>query len=273
MTALVVQIGCIHAGSTVAVCAPAITLPDAGTYRASKAQLKIWQVWGDFWDTVKAARGRGRGKKRLIIIINGEVIDNDHHDTPQLISRSQVSQMRVAHRVFEPVWKLKPDDVYVIRGTEAHSGKNGQWDEEFARDIEAHPDEETGTHSWWWLPLLVENVLFDIAHHGRGGYRPWTAPNGANNIAAQLVMDYARSGDRLPDVALRGHIHWDWDSGDNFPIRVLHNPSWQLSTAFGQRIAPGQIMPIGGNIFTIAGDSYTVDKVRYWPKRRSPVEA
>lgn len=256
-----------------ALCPPAVTLPDAGTYRASEAQLEIWQAWLEFWEIVKGQRSRGRSKKRLIVIINGEVIDGDHHNTSQLITRSEIGQLRVAYQATEPIWKLKPDDVYVIRGTEAHSGTNGQWDEAFAADIGAHSDEQTKTYSWWWLPLKVENVLFDIAHHGKSGYQEWTGPNALNTVAVNTVLNYTRTGDPVPALVLRGHVHRQWDSGDNYQVRVLLNPSWQLATSHGQRIAPGQILPIGGNIISVDDDRYTVDKIHYWPKRRIPVEA
>lgn len=272
MSAIVVQIGCLHCGSTVSLCSPSITLPDAGTYRASKAQLEIWRVWSNLWAIVKELRGK-RNKKKLIIIINGEIIDNYHHETPQLISPLQTSQLKIAYKVFEPIFALKPDAIYVIRGTEAHSGKDGQWDEAFARDIEAVQDETNEMFSWWWLPLMVEDVLFDIAHHGKSGYREHTGPNALNAIATETMIEYTRTGDRIPDLVLRGHVHRWYDSGKNYPVRVLLNPSWQLQTAHGARIGAGKILPIGGNIIIVDGSEYEVRQELYWPRRRKPVIA
>lgn len=253
-----------------ALCPPAVTTEDGGTYRANAGQLEIWRVWTHFWDEVKRLRGAGRKRRTLYVIINGEIIDGDHHNTTQLITRNCVTQLGIAILAFEPVFNLKPDHIFMIRGTPAHSGENGQWDEAFARDIRAEKDQLSGTHSWWWLPLEVEGILFDIAHHGRSGYRPWTVHNAPNMLAAQIMMDYAAKGDRIPDLALRGHVHKALDSWDNYPVRVLNNPSWQFSTGYGQRIAPGEILPIGGNIILIDGADYEVKKIHFRPKRRKP---
>lgn len=254
-----------------ALCPPAVTTEDGGTYRANCGQLEIYRIWQHYWDEVKRLRGTGRKKRSLYIVINGEVIDGDHHNTTQLITRNCVTQLAIAAQTFESVWKLKPDHIFVVRGTEAHSGQNGQWDEAFGRDIGAEKDGDC--YSWWWLPLEIEGVLFDIAHHGRAGSRQWTEPTGANTLAAEITMYCARTGQRIPDLALRGHVHKTPDSYDNYPVRVVHNPSWQFSTGHGNRIAPGLLLPIGGNIILVDDDQYEVKKVHYRPKRRQPWKA
>ena len=95
-------------------------------------------------------------------------------------------------------------------------------------------------------------------------------PTGANTLAAQIIFDYTSTGDRPPDLALRGHIHKTPDSGDNFATRVIHTPSWQLSTGFGHRIAPGEILPIGAHIIECDKGRYNVEKIIARPKRRQP---
>lgn len=271
MTTIIADMGDIHAGSTVAVCPPVFAREDGGSYQASKAQKELYRLWLKYHALVKeAVGGSTRRKKKFYLLVKGEVIDGDHHDTSQLITRNQVTQLKIAHRLFEPFFDLKPDRVFIIRGTPAHSGESSMWDEEFAKDTGAEPDTENGTHSWYWLPAVWEGVRFDIAHHGRAGGRPWTESNGANGLAAQIIFDYVKTGDKPPDLALRGHVHKNPDSGDNFATRVIHTPSWQLQTAFGNRIGPGQILPIGAHIIECDKGQYDIHKVVAYPKRRQP---
>lgn len=271
MASIIAHIGDCHIGSTVALCPPAVNLPDGGTYRANEAQLEIWEKWLYYWDEVKRLRGVGRKKRKLFVIVNGEIIDGDHHDTSQLISRNCVTQLGIAIRTFEPVFALKPDHIFIIRGTPAHSGESGQWDEAFARDIGAEPDEEHNTHSWFHLKLPVEDIKLDIAHHGAAGRLHWTYANSAHKLAAMVMIGYCERGEPVPDLVLRGHTHKAIDIDDAFrTIRVIYNPSWQLATAYAHRIAPGEILPIGGNIILVDGEKYEVTKIKIWPKPSEP---
>ncbi len=261
---LVAVVSDLHTNSTVGLCPPSVNLDDGGTYRASDAQQWIWRNWLDYWQTVKNLKKR----TRLIVVLNGDIIDGDHHDTPQIISRNMSDQHRICIKALEPIFALKPHKIFVIRGTEAHVGKSGQNEERIAADIGAEVDPITDTASWWWLPLDVERVRFDIAHHGRMGGRPWTRANAVQATAAELTMRYAERGDKLPDLAIRSHLHQHADSYDNYPIRVLQTASWQLSTAFGHRIAPGAMLPVGGLIFDCRNGEYTLHKCLYTAKQR-----
>ncbi len=273
MAAIVAAVSDIHSNSKVAVCPPAITDDDGGTYRASKAQLWLWSNWQDYWQAVKQKVGKGRWRKKLYLVIIGEISDGDHHDTTQIISRNEATQLKIALAVLRPALDLKPDYIFILRGTEAHSKPAAAFDEMVARDIGAVPEREPkaddpGVYSWWWLPLEVESVLFDITHHGRAGYRYWTKANSANALAVELMAQYAEQGRQPPDVALRSHVHKVYDTYDNYPIRVIGTPSWQLQTAYSHRIAPGQLLPIGGLIITCDDGAYEVEKKIYQPEMR-----
>ena len=155
ISTLLVVISDIHANSTVAVCPPSINLDDGGSYKASKAQLWIWDKWLKFWSKVKE---ESKGYDKLCVVLNGDLVDGDHHDTPQIITRNMETQSRIALAVIKPMLDLNPDAIYVIRGTESHVGKSGQWEEFIANDIGAVVDEQRGTSSWWHLKLRLKAI-------------------------------------------------------------------------------------------------------------------
>lgn len=270
MTTVVAIVGDIHANSTVAVCPPSIALDDGGQYRGSDAQRWIWRQWRAYWATV-AERREG---KRLIVILNGELADDNYHPTTQLITKNPADMLRLSAEVLAPALSLLAEDdrVYVTRGTEAHSGPSAHLDETVAQDIGATgPDDERA--SWWRLRLLVEGVRFDIAHHppGGGGRLPWTRGNFANRLAAMTVFEAADRGERAPHLFVRGHVHRPDDSYDRFATRALVLPSWQLTTSFGHRIG-GDPLPVGGVIVTCDKGQCEVEKVyRHWPVERYEV--
>lgn len=266
MTALVAIVGDIHANSTTAVCPPRVPLDDGGEYVASKAQRWIWRQWKTFWQTVAERRAEIDGP--LVVILNGEVADNNSHMTTQLVTRNPADILRVAVATLQPMLELDPV-IYVTRGTEAHSGASGAMDEMVANDIGAQAADDD-MFSFWRLRVKIDGVRLDVAHHppGGGGRRPWTRQNFANALAAMAFYDSCEAGIDPPHLYVRGHVHRPVDSYDSSPVRALILPSWQLTTAYGHRIG-GDVLPVGGALVVCDRGQYEVSKHYYrWPVER-----
>lgn len=265
---LVTVVSDIHSGSTLAVCPPRVKLDDGGEYKASKVQRWLWRKWKDFWK-----RTRRRSEESglpVTVIINGDLTEGDHHDTAQIITRNEATQFRLALDTLEPMLEVAKE-IFVIRGTESHTGKSSSMEEMIAADIGAveSPD---GTFSWWHLYAEFGGIAFDVQHHPESySIRPWTAGAGVNRVAAILTYEYTRSGDRPPDVGIRSHRHTFRDSGTTHPVRVFAMPSWQFQTAFVNRIGAGGKLPtFGGLWFTCRDGRYTWDWQAYTPRRARP---
>ena len=120
--ATVVVVSDLHINSTVALSAPSIMLDDGQEVRASDAQNWIRACWHDFWAKVdKLPRPR-------YVIVNGEGVDGIHHGTTQLMCYREAEQVDHAVRLMGSVAR-EADHLFWLRGTEAHSGALGQWDE------------------------------------------------------------------------------------------------------------------------------------------------
>lgn len=282
MIDLLAAVSDLHSGGRTALCPPLVTLDEGGTYQPNEYQSKwLWPNWTLHWRQVGDMRATL--KARLIVVIVGDLTDGDHHDTPQIISRNMATQHKIAIANLQPILDLKPDHIFVIRGTETHVGKCGAWEELIAREIGAEPAIKPriktdgtilaeGIYSHWWLPLYLNGVMFDIAHHARGSGRPWTRGNPAMMQAAQITMEYAETGDRIPDIAIRAHTHIKADSYDNYPVRVLQLPAWQMPTAYVHRIAPGSFPHCGGVVVECeTGEAARVHKLFKRPPRKAPV--
>lgn len=259
-----------HTNSTIGLCPPAVNLDDGGTYRASKAQRWLWRNWLDFWQHV--AIRKEETAATVIAITNGDAADGDHHDTPQLITRNPETQLRIAVAVAQPMLDVA-DYHYMMRGTEAHNGKNNWMEEAIARDIGA-VESPYDTASHWHLYAKFGGVTFDVMHHPESGsMRPWTAGGEVNRIAAILAFEYARTGDKPPDIALRAHKHGYRDSGTTFDTRAFITPPWQLTTAFGHRIGVGgKVQSVGGLLFYCEKGRYTLERKFYRAHRGKPQE-
>jgi hypothetical protein len=230
----------------------------------SKAQRWIWRCWQDYWQYIDNLE-----RSRLYVVINGDVIEGLHHNTTQLVSHNESTQLDMALRVLEPVAQLA-DHLFIVRGTEAHTGPSAQWEERIALDLGAARDTVGLTASWWHLPLEVEGVAFDIGHHPQtNSRRPWTMDQAAARQAAITWAEYHDMDQRPPDVVIRSHVHQYARGyrGDTFGVFC---PPWQITTAFGRRLGTGRrIEPIGGLVFQCQDGGYTWSDKRYRPRPRT----
>lgn len=257
----------LHCGSTVGLIHErGVALDDGGHYTPSAEQRELWRLWLSYWDRVRQERKRG---DRLIVALLGDLIDGDHHRTSQIVSRNtHATQYRIAIEALGTAMALRPDRIIVIRGTEAHVGASAETEEAIARELDAWTYDDSPIRSHWHLQVESDGVLLDLAHHGRIGQRPWTRLTGPTTLSAQIALAAARAGERIPDIAIRGHYHQVADTGDLAKPRVIQLPCWQLATSYVHRIAAGSVPDVGGVIIRTDSGGYNLKwEVAKWRKR------
>lgn len=262
-----------HCGSTVALAPPVVHLDDGGKYEASKPQQWLWQRWNDYWKRVEQVR---RAKKATLVqVYNGDLTEGDHHKTTQILSGNPTAQAVVVNEVMRVPLALKPDHIVGIRGTEAHVGPSGAFEERIFTGLrkDGWPvvrDENTGNSSHWHWTMEYQGVRLDIAHHGKFGSRPSTKMNTVVALAFDIFTRAAIEGRPHPHLAVRSHMHQVGDTGDIYPTRLIQMPAWQLATAYIHRLNPGAIADVGGIIVTIDKGTIEVEKVIYHPEPNTP---
>ena len=265
--ALVALVGDLHINSTVGL-PPGLTWPkdDGGTYHASKTQRWILEAWLDYWSIIDAKQKEHDAE--LFVIVNGEVTDGDHHDTRQIITRMESEWLAMGAKILDPVaQRTKPENLFILRGTEAHSGKSGSWDEAIAKDLGAHPsrhtmDGEVAAHSWDHLRVSFRGVKCDIKHHTTKSRVPRSKGSSAGRKAADTMVTYINHGEWPPQLVVRAHVHGTEDSRDTHTTRVIILPCWQASTAFGHKITD-ELPDIGGAWALCQDGQYEADVIKY----------
>lgn len=237
-----------HAGSTVSPCPPeGVEMDDSGKYLPSVLQSWQWDCWVDFHGWLDGIVQQH--KARLHYVLNGDLVEGDHHNSSQIISRNPDAQKYVADRLFGIVTDLKPARLFVVRGTEAHTGSSGSVEESLAKQLGAERDPVTHRWSRWHLRHRIHGRLVDCQHHGRAGGRKWTELNNLNGQAWDLLLEHQTAGWPVPDLAIRSHTHQMGDSGTGTsacPLRLLYTPPWQLKTAHAHKVATKSITKLGG---------------------------
>jgi hypothetical protein len=274
---ILVGVSDIHAGSTIAPLAPeGVELDDGGTYFPSEAQRWLWDKWVELWATLER-RLIELGIDEWHLILNGDLVDGDHHNTTQIVSRHPGTQIDIAKSMLEIPLALRPASVVVVRGTEVHVGPSGSAENSIANWIAGQgfnviADPLTGKNSHWHFKGEYHGVRVDAAHHGKMGQRTWTKANAALMQAAEITLEHAMTNDEIPHLALRSHFHQWAESGTNYPVRVVQLPGYQLATAFVHRIAPGKLADIGGAFFLLEdGKVKGMEPVVFKPKRAETI--
>ena len=253
-----------HITSTVGLCNPNLfTLDDGGSYRGSKGQRWLWRCWLDFWQYATDMKIHYNAHVTTVFV--GDMIEKDvKKRSKQVVTRNTADVIQAAADTLAPALAVT-DRAFFIRGTGAHVGKSAEYEELLARDCDVAEKNENGRSSWWRLLAEFGGVLFDIEHHTSIGRKPWTLPNSLNGLAVELMIAYA--GQKLPQVALRGHVHRPVDTFDNYPIRVLALPSWQLLTEYTHRLGVCVPPTVGGVLFVCQDGEYSLVKKYYEPER------
>jgi len=212
-----------------------IPLDSGGFYTGSPLQMKVWSYWEEFWKKWVPMVTKG---EPFIWVLNGDAIDGIHHNAVTQITQNMADQIVIAEKCFEPIRNLKTcKKMFLIRGTEAHVGKSGQYEEILGKNLGVEKD-ESEKYSRWELWLRMNNVLTHFTHHV--GTTNSTAYE-STAVYKELVEAYSEAGrwkDEPPDVVIRSHRHRAFKievPSENGQAIALCTAGWQLKTPFVYR--------------------------------------
>lgn len=233
-----------HCGDSLALCPPeSVHLDDGGTYRSSKFQRQIWSLWREFWLSWVPSVVKN---EPYDVVHNGDVIDGVHHGSTNQISQNIKDQLLIAQDVMKPVvanCRKSGGQYYHIRGTEAHVGKSGNYEEMLAHSLGATPNAE-GQHARYDLWKRVGGALVHLLHHvGTTA----SAAHEASAVNAEITAEFveaARWRQEPPDFVVRSHRHRfigvDLDTARGIGSAVV-TPGWQGKTPFTWKLAGARL--------------------------------
>lgn len=269
MTALVAAAGDPHTNSTYGLSIAQVELDNGAYYQASPSQKAILKAWTQFWEIVKHKKEQLGAE--CYAVIDGDLVDDNSHDSCDPITRNRSVIIDHACTLMLPVREVA-DYLFIVRGTEAHTGGHGEMEETIAKELGAQRNTLTNRSSWWFLPLEVEGVLWDVAHHTNTfSRRPWTVDAAAERQSAILRAEYLERGERVPNMAIRAHNHkWTLSNG-RLPPWTFMLPPFCLTNAFGYRLGAGaNPEPVGGCWWVVEDGEIADWDVERWEPKRVP---
>jgi hypothetical protein len=272
----IVVISDTHFGCQLGLCPPEVQLDGGGIYKASKIQMKLWKMWLYFWnDWIPQVTNN----EEYAIIINGDVIDGVHHGSKTQISQNIADQIKIAEEVLRPIIKNRKCVAYYhIRGTEAHIGKSGEYEEELAKNLGAIKS-KNGNYARWelWLTFGKRKLLCHFTHHISSTN---STAYESTAVHKELVEAYNEAGRwklRPPDVVVRSHRHRFYlvqmPSSNTNAISVV-TPAWQLKTPFVYRglLGRSSTPQIGGIVIKEGSEVPVYIRHKIWNIERESEE-
>lgn len=251
--AVVAVISDMQVGGKTALAPLKWSLNDGDSYHASPAQRIIHRQWISSAKAVHDLLTENKQRKRLIIVLNGEPIDGDHHDSPQIITRNRTEQASMAASLIDEwmqVAEYEPkrgDCMYLVRGTTAH--EKGEHINTIGRDLDgvvplrrdSSPLKKDGCYYYQKLRKTINGQYFHITHHGFSrGTRAWTTENSIAYSLKSLYFTCLDQGLKIPDYVVTSHYHvfnQAYYYGKQKTMYGCTTPCWQLKTHFGNQVA------------------------------------
>lgn len=264
MKEAIVLLADTHINSKVALCNPNVIDDDGNIYQETLIQKWLWLNWLNCMEDI---RNLTKGYK-ITVILNGDIVDVDTYNrSTQMVSRSPATIIKMTEVVLEQLVNIK-NDLFVIRGTEAHTGNSGWLEELMAHELGAVKDPETMQSSWWHLRAKFGGLKFDISHHVSLGGLPWTYAQGVMRLVQATRMDYLDWNEEAPDIVIRAHQHRYADSGTTFSTRGVCLPCWQYKPAYLYRTSKENSKPsIGAVVILCDKGQYELKPLLYEPMR------
>ena len=233
--------------------------------KGGRAKLRAWQ---EFWQLM--ADKKAEHDANCYVLAVGDLGDVNRKTAHELISRHEPDVLLAMADIGEPMTQVA-DTIFILRGTSVHNAGNGKLEELYARDIDAEPDTQNGTASWWVVKAEFGGVVFEATHHPPSSSRmPWTQNIGASRAASIVASRYQKAGRArdIPNVCVWAHVHFRAE-GKEMGVHGFYLPPWQTAGEYGHRLGAGASPnEVGGLWFLCQDGKYTWDWETWVPERK-----
>jgi hypothetical protein len=230
----------LHVGSTVGLWPKDFISNEGNPIGQNKFQEWLWECWEDMLVWAQ----KTIGKDSFDVVVNGDLVDGNHHRTLQLTTPDVADQTDAVKQVLGFLAETC-DKLHIIKGTEVHSRND---EIRIGRALGASKDSNTGQNAWDNLDLDVHGTLYNFAHHISATARSYLEASAHSIMLGNLSHSRARTGKPVPKIMCRAHRHRHgiWDDGNQ--ISVITG-AWQGLTRFGHRVVPDAVPQPSAVIF------------------------
>lgn len=206
-------------------------------YYLNSKQVRIWKNY----EAGVSALAQIRKQKDcdMLLIVMGDAIDGDHHQTHEVTTKNENEQAKAFNHLMK--WTLEKvdfqagrDRLVFIEGTEAHTRDN---EETIAQDLNA---EKFGRHSCIpFLELNIQDNVFWFYHHGTQAGYSYNRGSGLYNYLKRIYTDRRMNQKRPPNFVMTADKHDREHQTYRHNLHDLHGlilPPFQDKTRFVNKL-------------------------------------
>lgn len=214
---------------------PGFVTEEGNEIGLNRLQKWLWEQWLDCVAEVDSlAKGR-----RFFLLLNGDLIEGNHHRTKEILACSEAEHMRAALYTLEDLI-TRAGPIAITEGTECHTG---DFEGAMGYQMKAIQDPSTGKHVHKVLPFEIHGCQCLAYHHMPTTKRAYLEAGMMSIELGNAQLSAMRSGNPVPRVVMAAHRHRPgiYESGDSM---FCVSPAWQGLTRFGRKVVPnGKLTP------------------------------
>ena len=251
----------IHGNSKVALSVAGFMLDGDTALQPNAAQRWLNENYLNNIDKLKRIKRRG---DTLTVVLNGDITEGDlKARTYGVHVRNPVRIAQFVTLILEPLYKIA-DRCIFISGTPSHVGIDGNLEEAVADDCTiAVPEPTTGRKLWSHACLDVQGRRINIRHVGPVRGKAKLRRKALDDLAEDIIIQCATDGEKLPDLSIHSHGHFYCDTHDNYPVRVITTPAWQLAPDYMYGKPIHAISDIGSIIISVKNGELECHPILY----------
>src|ERR1035437_6784210 len=202
----IIVVSDLHCGCKFGLCLPKFKLDEGGTYQSSIYQREVYKRWLEFWNSWVPMVTKG---EKYIVVVNGDVIDGNHHNSTTQITHNIKDQRNLAVELLTPVINApKCKSLYMIRGTEVHVGQSGDNEEAVAEALGAVPNSD-GQYARWDMKLIFgsKDQVVDFTHHISTTSSHAYESTALTKEYTDACTEAGKWNEKVPSILVRSHRH------------------------------------------------------------------
>lgn len=230
----------LHCGSPSGLLPPELVNLDDNPIGQNPFQRWLWKCWEDCWGWALDEIGRDP----WALIVNGDIIEGNHHGTRELISPRDEDHGTAAYHALTPLVKAAAA-TYMVQGTECHTGEaEHKMATRWKTEGLAVRTPDSRRASWPSLRLEIAGCLNHIAHHINTTSRPYLEGSQPSIHLGVERVEAARTNSGVPRCVWRAHRHVFGSWRDAHGCLTV-TPPWKGHDRYTRKVVPAASITVG----------------------------
>ena len=227
-----VAVSDIHSGSTVSILPPNFVNYEGRVVGRTPLMEWFWEAWekNAAWVLQKV------GDDPAALVINGDLIEGDHHGTKQIWSKDIADHSKAALETLEAFCGCFTKK-FMVLGTECHVGMH---ERSLAADLGCEINPEHKQRYWDRLSLEIAEVPISVRHHFPATSRVHLEASQHSIQLGNARLEALRAGRTPPRIILGAHRHRPGHWSDGEAMSVVTG-AWQGITRHGFKVVPDAV--------------------------------